>query len=167
MPCSSNLLSLHFPFTWSSLLQAHSSFWGVAQVFSCCNLPNNKIFLHSQDLWTPDFPIHQLDFPFPWMRYQYLTRWDGSSWCPVLMASSHSHYIHLWVVVILFDIQWGYSPKICLWWVGFQHEMRRPQTPLHDYPLPCILIQCHTAGVVVMMGVGSRRAEGGFEGKSL
>ena len=50
MPCSSNLLSLHFPFTQSLLLQAHSSFQGVAQVLSCHNSPKNKIFLCSQDL---------------------------------------------------------------------------------------------------------------------
>jgi len=35
------------PFTWSLLLQAHSSFRGVAQVLSCCNSPMNKIFLCS------------------------------------------------------------------------------------------------------------------------
>jgi len=54
-----------FPFTWSSLLQVHSSFWGVAQVLGCHNSPKNKIFLCSQDLRTPDFPIRQPDFPFP------------------------------------------------------------------------------------------------------
>jgi len=65
MPCSSNLLFLHFPFTQSLLLQAHSSFQGVAQVFSCRNSPKNKIFLCSQDLWTLDFLIRWPDFPFP------------------------------------------------------------------------------------------------------
>jgi len=54
-----------FPFTWSSLCQACSSFQGVAQVLSCRNSPKNKIFLRSQDLQTPDFPIHQPDFLFP------------------------------------------------------------------------------------------------------
>jgi len=44
--------------------------------------------------------------------------------------------------------------------------MRRPWAPLRDYPLPCILIQCYAAGVVVG-GVGSGRAEGGFEVENL
>jgi len=35
------------PFTQSSLLQPHSSFWGVAWILGCRNSPTNKIFLCS------------------------------------------------------------------------------------------------------------------------
>ena len=69
--------------------------------------------------------------------------------------------------MILFDIWWGYSPKICLQRVGFQREMRRPRAPLRDYPLPCILIRCHASGVVMVVGDGSGRAEGGLRARVL